>query len=92
MLALMPYQRCGRSKTAVSPIADNIDLIFKEITGKVWHSNLPESIINTNGGPVIRRIKIPANLRIRLTEWAIYVANRTSPVANVEDKLNSLTY
>lgn len=92
MLALMPYQRSGRSKTAVSPIADNIDLIFKEITGKVWHSNLPESIINTNGGPVIRRIKIPANLRIRLTEWAIYVANRTSPVANVEDKLNSLTY
>ena len=92
MLALMPYQRSGRSKTAVSPIADNIDLIFKEITSKVWHSNLPESIINTNGGPVIRRIKIPANLRIRLTEWAIYVANRTSPTVNIEDKLNSLTF
>lgn len=92
MLELMPFQRSGRSKTAVTPIADNIDLIFKEITSKVWHSNLPENIIAPNGGPVIRRIKIPGNLRIRLTEFAIYVANRTSPVSGVEDKLNSLNY
>lgn len=92
MLALMPYQRSGRSKTAVSAIADNIDLIFKELTSKVWHSNLPDSVIAPNGGPVIRRIKIPANLRIRLTEWAIYVANRPSTISNVEDKLNSLNY
>jgi hypothetical protein len=90
--ALMPFQKSGRSKTAVSPIANNIDMIFKEITSKVWHSNLPENIIAPNGGPVIRRIKIPGNLRIRLTEWAIYVASRSSPTQNVEDKLNSLNY
>lgn len=91
LISLMPFQRSGRSKTALSPIVDNVDMIFKELTSKVWHSNLPDHII-AKEGPVIRRIKIPANLRITLTEFAIYLAERSSPILAVEDKLNNLKY
>lgn len=89
---LMPFQRSGKAKTTVSPIYDNVDSIFKEITKNAWHSNLPDHIIAPNGGPVIRRIKIPSNLRIRLSEFAIYIAERQSPIKNAETKLSNLIY
>ncbi len=86
---LMPFQRAGRSKTAMSDISNNVDIIFKDLTSKVWHSNLPDNIISREG-PVIRRIKIPGNLRIMLTELAIYLAKRSSPIKDVESKLDRL--
>lgn len=92
MFGLMPFQRAGRSKAQVSPISDNIDLIFKEITTRAWNSNLPDHLIANDGGPVIRRIKIPSNLRIRLTEFAIYISERSQGTVNVEDKLTHLQY
>jgi len=90
--SLMPFQRSGKSKTSISPIYDNVDSIFKELTSKAWHSNLPDFIISPDGGPVIRRIKIPGNLRIRLSEWAIYIVERSSPISNAETKLSNLIY
>jgi hypothetical protein len=91
LTALMPFQRSGKSKTATSPIVENVDMIFKELINKVWHSNLPDYLIAPNG-PIIRRIKIPGNLRIRLTQFAIYVVERPSSISNVEDKLTNLIY
>ena len=93
LIAQMPYQRSGRAKATTSPIVDNVDIIFKELTNKVWHNNLPDFIILQGGtGAVIRRIKIPGNLRIMLTEFAIYLAERTFSVQAVEDKLSNLKY
>jgi hypothetical protein len=88
----MPFNRSGKAKTSISPIYDNVDSIFKELTKTAWHSNLPDHIIAPNGGPVIRRIKIPSNLRIRLSEFAIYIAERPSPIQSVETKLSNLIY
>ncbi len=90
--ALMPFNRSGKAKTSISPIYDNVDNIFKELTKNAWHSNLPDHLISPNGGPVIRRIKIPSNLRIRLSEFAIYIAQRNSPIQNAESKLSNLIY
>lgn len=91
LLSMMPFQRSGKSKTVVSPVVENVDMIFKELMNKVWHNNLPDFLINPNG-PAIRRIRIPGNLRVRLTQWAIYVAQRQMTVSDIETKLNNLNY
>lgn len=91
LVSLMPFQRSGKSKTTISPIVENVDMIFKELVSKVWSSNLPDHLISTTG-PVIRRIKIPPNLRIRLTQFAIYIVEQRSFICDAENKLSNLNY
>lgn len=91
LAALMPFQRSGKSKAVQSPIVENIDMIFKELVNKVWHSNLPDHLFIDNGA-IVRRIKIPSNLRIKLAQFAIYIAERPSPICNVEEKLTNLKF
>lgn len=92
VISLMPFQRSSRAKSSVSKILDNVDAIFKELTNKVWHSNLPDHVIASDGGAVIRRIKIPNNLRVLLTEFAVYLIERPSPIINAETKLNNIKF
>lgn len=86
MQDLWKFQRSSKSKIVTNPITENVDLIFKEISSKAWYNNFPDALLTTK----VRRMQNPTNLRIRLTNLAIYLAERKNSALTAEEKLNNL--
>ena len=81
---LLKFQRSSKSKIVTNPLAENVDLIFKEISNNAWYNNFPDELMTSK----VRRMQIPSNLRIRLTMFALYLGERQTSLATLEDKLN----